>query len=277
MPIRPTMLHRARRCPVPVIAIGLVLGACAGPPQGKPRAAAPGSPVTAARAATVDAPVNFELPADWLDSVEAEFERWLLTALPEGSEFELPDRTFTELRSHLDSDGHDALRAVLVLARSGDPRVPATFVERLSRRHEHPLRAGDSGDVVATAALARLPLTTDQLDTLAELVTGKAPHPDLEVCVEIAATLLELGDDRPVAFLLRVLREQTPAQESPPTWTPKTTMFWAKSRASNALARRLGTADSFRPDASVEDQARFADQIELALRRVNVEIGSGSR
>lgn len=271
----------SRRAPLATAA--LLLGACTatevevGRPSGPAFHDEVGIGADGPRATTVQAPASIELPADWLTCVEAEFERWLLAALPEGSELELSNRTLAELGSHLDSDGHDALRAVLVLARSGDPRVPEVFLDRLAKRDEHALRSGDSGDVVAAAALAQLPLRSEHLDTLADLVTGPTPHPDLEVSVEIASTLLEHGDDRPIAFLLRVLREQTPAQESPPTWTHKTTMFWAKSRASNALARRLGHPDTFRPDASVEDQAEAADRIEEALRNADVPIGSGAR
>ena len=73
--------------------------------------------------------------------------------------------------------------------------------------------------------------------------------------VECASSALARGGTEVSPFLLRVLREGTPAEERElRDWAPKGTMAWSKSRAATALSLHLGAPVRFRADASYEDQ-----------------------
>ena len=167
------------------------------------------------------------------------------------------------LRLALDEGGQIGVRAVVLLARSGDERVPQVLLARLEERVPAPGRADDAVDVVAAAAIAawpsalQVPHAADEpappstATRLAQLAFGPGAHPDLEVRVECARTALLGGQSEVIPFLLRVLRAETPTQHlSPPDWERVETLTWAKTRAAQALALHLGVKQTLRPDGS---------------------------
>lgn len=177
-----------------------------------------------------------------------------------------------ELRLALGGEEPDpgpvAVRAAVLLARSGDPRAIEVILARLEARCFGPERASDAGDVVAAAALASFepaPLRAhDAPARLCALAVGEGAHPDLEVRVELAARALELGRDEPIPFLLAVLRAGT-ADEPWPDFERKQTLAWSKTRAAAALAARAATVDRFEADGSFADQRAQAARLAALL------------
>ncbi|MCK6444809.1 MAG: hypothetical protein L6Q99_00300 [Planctomycetes bacterium] len=226
----------------------------------------------AARAAAEpdDAPVRpatFVLDTAWREMSLERFERWVQDALPgvEPVEVAKPDRA--ELKRALAAMDGSSVRAAVILARTRDPLCYEILLSRLEDRIEGPERASDAGDVIAAAALGRLRNVRELGKRLEDLVVGANVHPDLEVRVECAAALLEYKRTRGIGFLLRVLREATPAAD--PTkrdWNPTPHMAWPKSRAATALAKFLGVPNEFRPDGSVAHQMEVAAQLEELWR-----------
>lgn len=144
-------------------------------------------------------------------------------------------------------------------------------------------------------------------DRMLELACGDAPHPVLAVRTECAAVVLEASVGwvdvsasnalaptdvrsealyrRAAAFLLSVLRAETPDEaKSPRTWERVTTLAWVKTRAAMAMNRAaavhtqwktIGGAASgqvatdapvaFRPDGSWAHQMAAADRLEAIL------------
>lgn len=161
-----------------------------------------------------------------------------------------------------------AVRAAVLLARSGDPRAIDVVLARLEQRWMGPGRASDAGDVVAAAGLAGFP-ATELLSRaaparLVELATGPAAHPDLEVRVEVAALALALGRDEPIPFLLSVLRAGT-APEPWPDFERKPTLAWSKFRAAAALSARAGVPVRFNPEGSFAEQRAEAQRLAQLL------------
>jgi hypothetical protein len=166
------------------------------------------------------------------------------------------------LKTALDGGDLKAVRAAVLLAH-GAENSRETLLLRLESRVLSPERAGDAGDVVAAAALARWADEKTSL-RLAALAVGERPHPDLEVRVECAAVALngQAGEEasRLARWLVRVLHAGTPAEAGDaPDWTPTTFLAWAKGRAAAALAERAGIPNRFCADGS------FAEQLEVAL------------
>ena len=207
-----------------------------------------------------------EPPLAWRSGSVSEFERTLETwqACPPGTE--LSASGLADLRAGLSEGGQLAVRAAVLLARSGDARATQVLIERLEERVPAPRRTDDAADVVAAGALAGWPATPDDQTKrgteppaedrgigarLALLAAGEKPHPDLEVRVECARSALSRGRTDVVPFLLRVLRAETPTQHlDPPDWERVETVTWAKTRAAEALALHLGVRQELRPDGS---------------------------
>ena len=140
-------------------------------------------------------------------------------------------------------------------------------MRRLEKRELGPTRGSDGGDVVAAAALATFPDATTWLDRLRPLAVGRSAHPDLEVRVECAATVLALGDDAPIPFLLQVLRIDTYAgQADERDFGVSDTTAWARGRAAEALSQRAGVPVAYQPDGSVLDREQEAQRLERLLR-----------
>lgn len=216
---------------------------------------------------------GFVLPQDWSTMSLERFESWVQLALPGNRDVAFQVASLRELRRSLDLMDLTSVRAAVILARSENEQAYKVLLARLEKRVVGPERPDDAGDVIAAAALGLARLVKDQGKLIEELVVGKPPHPDLEVRVECAASLLNLNRTRGVGFLLRVLRDQTPAaDDSKRDWTPTPHMAWAKSRAAAALSRYLGVPDEFRPDGSVESQAAEAARLERLYRAKKREL-----
>jgi hypothetical protein len=210
------------------------------------------------------------LPADWAASEPLVFERWVEETFPEDAPVVLSDPALSELGAALGAasepgGGSPAVRAAVVLARSGDPRGPELLLERLERRVLGPDRASDAADVVAAAALAELG-PADTGARLAALAAGDEPHPDLEVRVECAAGALVRGRDEVIPFLLEVLRIDTWAgREDERDFEPGPFTAWARGRAAEALSARADVPVDYRTDASIRDREHAASELEELL------------
>lgn len=212
-------------------------------------------------------PATLVLDPTWREMSLERFESWVQTVLPglEPVEVTKPDRA--ELKRALAVMDGSSVRAAVILARTRDPQCYEILLSRLEDRIEGPERASDAGDVIAAAALGRLRNVRELGKRLEELVVGANVHPDLEVRVECAAALLEYKRTRGIGFLLRVLREATPAADpARRDWKPTPHMAWAKSRAAHALSKFLDVPNEFRPDGSVAHQMEVAAKLEELWR-----------
>lgn len=209
----------------------------------------------------------FVLDPSWRDMGLERFEAWIQAALPGLEPVELAKSDRAELKRALTAMDVSSVRAAVILARTRDPQCYEILLSRLEDRVEGAERASDAADVIAAAALGRLRNVRDLGKRLEDLVVGSSPHPDLEVRVECAASLLEYNRTRGIGFLLRVLREATPAAD--PTrrdWKPTPHMAWPKSRAAAALSKFLEVPCTFRPDGSVQHQMDEAAKLEALWR-----------
>lgn len=206
------------------------------------------------------------LHANWDELGLFAFERWTLEAFPEDRVQGFDDESLALLGEALGGHDERAVRAAVLLARSADERAAEALMTRLETRSLGPARDSDAADIVAAAGLGATPAGRAHAERLVQLAVGAAPHPDLEVRVECAAAALGAGRTQVVPFLVRVLRELTPAG-SPETrdWEPQTNMAWSKSRAAEALSRAAGVELRFSPDASVSDQMAAAEELERLL------------
>lgn len=202
----------------------------------------------------------------WKDGPRVSFERSLSAWNPSLNAHRLSPEGRLTLSLALPGLDEAGMRAALLLAHSRDPHAAELLLARLEERVEGANRDDDGADVVAAASLAIWPEEERFTSALLELSIGTEPHPDLEVRVECASSALARGGSEVSAFLLRVLREGTPAEERElRDWTPKSTMAWSKSRAATALAKHLDLPLRFRADASYEDQLREISALESRL------------
>lgn len=197
------------------------------------------------------------------------FERALEAWLPAGEVRRVSAAALSDLSSALDRGDLSAVRAAVLLARTGAVEAGEALLVRLERRvsPQPELEKENAADVVAGAAFAEGlpgPGAAQRLETLA---AGAKPHPDLEVRVECARSALRLGRDGVVPFLLRVLREGTPAGLAAPDWKRKADESWAQRRAADALSARAGVTCRFRPEASVRDRENEIARLESLLPR----------
>lgn len=219
-------------------------------------------------AAPEQVPARHAAPADWNSCSPYGFEA-LAAGIPAGDTAHLWKPAALEaFAAALDAQDESSVRAAVLCARSRDPHAAELLLARLEQRQLGPQRNSDAGDVVAAAALADWPFRADLTERLVALAVGAAPHPDLEVRVECAASALRLGapTESVAPFLLTVLRALTPAErEHPADWPRQTTVAWAKSRGAEALSERAGLPCSFRPDGSFAHQAAETAKLERAL------------
>lgn len=253
-------------------AAGLV--ACGSGKGGEPQESIAGageieSPIDGAQPEEPAGPLALE--PNWATRSDLAFEAWI-AELASGPAPTWDDASLGALAAGLERTGMDATRAAILLAY--DPSQAATehLLATLERRHVAPTRGEDAGDIVAAAALGQRSLDNDQRARLRELVVGSVPHPDLEVRIEIAATALPAPGTAwetaaPVgAFLVGVLRAETPAQKDDPgDWVRTTNLAWAKSRSALALNRALGLDLEFRPDGPWAHQVEVAQAFAEAL------------
>ncbi len=208
------------------------------------------------------------LPTDWSSSSLEHFEHWVQSAFHGDQPTPIEKRDLATLAAALTRLDLTSMRAAIILGRSRDPAAYEVMLARLEARANGPNRPDDSGDVISAAALGTAKLVPRQIERMEPLVWGDKPHPDLEVRVEIACSVLEFGRTKAIGFLLRVLRDQTrAADDSKRDWTPTPHMAWAKSRAAFALSKFLGVSDEFKPDGSIEHQEREAARLEELWRR----------
>ena len=234
------------------------------------RGTTPAAPVTAAstppRLATTSAQGTWSPPADWESSAPSRFEEWLEAELGPGARVQPSPAALADLRRALAGGDASAVRAAVVLGRTGSSQAAALLLARLEERVDTPTREADAGDVVAVAALLRLPRAADLAQRLVDLGVGPRAHPDLEVRVECAGAALSLGRDEPIPFLLEVLRIDTWAGRADERdFMPSPTTAWARDRAARALSRRAGVPLRYHPDAPVQAREREARRLEQRL------------
>ena len=215
------------------------------------------------------------LPADWRTSSPADFEAWILEALPEDQATPLAEnslrdlqRALDEVTTPLDGQRHDplAVRAAAILGRSRYPSSATPLIRRLEARKLGAERYSDCGDTVAAAALARFPDPRRYAQRLVPLAVGARPHPDLEVRVECAATALHAGYPQGIPFLLQVLRIDTFAGEKDARdFAVSPTTAWARGRAAEALSAFAGVPLAYRFDGSIAHREEEAAKLEALL------------
>lgn len=209
------------------------------------------------------------LPGGWDTVSEREFEELALERLPDG-----PHRFSEEdLAVLTEALGRPpvavAVRAAVLLGRSGSPEAGEHLLTRLQTRTLGPERNSDAADVVAAGVLATWPVEMPHLTAaLAALAIGSDPHPDLEVRVECARAALRRGEDEVIPFLLEVLRIGTErGRESGLFWPPPLRSAWCRERAAEVLAWRADVPNRFSADASLADREAAADTLERALAK----------
>lgn len=241
---------------------------CSAPNGGAPGQDGPPSPAgDGPPSPLVNDPPTRAAPDGWKQAPPATFETIVEEVRSWSGPWTWSEQAQVSFGAALDSPGSQAVHAAVLLAHDRSPRSFEVLLARLEGRHVAETRELDAGDVVGAAALENLTPGPGQLQRLVALAEGPAPHPDLEVRVEIARSALALGADEVIPFLIRVLRALTPAErEDPGDWPRITTLFWAKSRAAEALTARAGERRvRFRPDSSWEDQAAEAGRLEALL------------
>jgi hypothetical protein len=217
---------------------------------------------------------------DWLELGPRAFEERVEELAAREKPWRLSVSGLQQLVDALGQPGVPATRAAVLLAHAAaaaaaadedevDPGPREALLTRLERRAYAPSRSESAGDVIAAAALAAHTDEGKVSARLADLATGKRPHPELDVRVECACAALHGQRDEVVPFLLSVLRAETPAQGTI-DWQRVTTLAWPKLRAADALAARAGQAHDYHPDASWQDQIDAAGRIEAALREAGV-------
>lgn len=215
------------------------------------------------------------LPSNWQRSSPAEFEAWVLAALPEDRATPIDKPGLRELQRALDEVVRElpsgeldplAVRAAVILGRSRYPTCASILIRRLEARVLGPERHSDCGDTVAAAALARFPEPRRYAQRLVPLAVGPRPHPDLETRVECAATALRAGYVQVIPFLLQVLRIDTPAgARDARDFAVSPTTAWARGRAAAALSEYAGVPVTYRFDGSMAHREEEAAKLEDRL------------
>lgn len=204
---------------------------------------------------------------DWASLSPEEFETLALESLPDGIRVQPTAAALAILEEALARQDESSVRAAVLLARTGSPEAAELLLTRLERRVLGPERISDAGDFLAAAALEHLPTPERARARLNALSVGPLPHPDLEVRVECAARALELGDDSPIPFLLKVLRIGTPGGlQDERDFEVSATTAWARSRAALSLSKRAGIPMQYNPDAPLADRDREAERLARSLQ-----------
>ncbi len=243
------------------------------PPSGEQAPAAPrADPASAAgpttpAAAPVRLPSVVELPPGWATVPLTEFSALLEQCFPAGEARTFPNSAFEELGSALRTNDPLALRAALLLARCSDVRAGELCVARLERRaivaEEDPL--GYAVDLCLAAALRGFAGVRELGSRLESLSFGRRPHPDLEVRVECGATAFALGRDKPLAFLLSILKHGTRLWAPSSGWKPLEDMSFCQRRAAEALCQRAGRPCRYRALLSLDEREDEIRLLEAAL------------
>jgi len=249
---------------------------------------------------------------DWTAVSAAAFPAHAGTLVEAGIDDEACDELARQVN---EGDPETATRAAVLLGAvlererntARAPRIAALLLARLERREAVEVRGHLGADVVAARSLDSRAFLDGVAGRMLELACGDATHPVLAVRTECAAVVLEANvgwvdvsasnalapidvrgeqlNRRAAAFLLSVLRAETPGEaKSPRTWERVTTLAWVKTRAAMALNRAAavhtqwktnGGAVSwevatdapvaFRPDGSWAHQMAAADRLEAIL------------
>lgn len=216
-----------------------------------------------------------ELPEGWESVPPRSFEDLLQAVRERDGRFAWSPSALGRLVQALGRADETSVRAAVLLAHSKHPSARAALVARLEARAVSAARGLDGGDVVAAAALGTAALEASEVQRLVDLAVGPAPHPVLDVRVEIARSALAHGAEQVIPFLVRVLRALTPAEaDDPPDWERITTLAWAKTRAAEALGAALGETRPFPADGSWEDQMRAAERYQDLYQELYEERGA---
>lgn len=266
----------------PLLGLLLVLGACrAGAPvalgPARVDAARPAADAPAAALATpapqAPAPQSvprverIELPPRWSTLPLAEFGPFLDELFPGGASRSFATPAIEELGSALRANDPLALRAALLLARCNDVRAGELFLARLERRTAVPDTdpLGCSIDLCLAAALRGFANAREVGSRLESLSFGRRPHPDLEVRVECGATACALGREKPLPFLLAILKSGTRLAAQSSSWKPIADMGFCQRRAAEALCQRAGRPCRYRPLLSLDEREEEIRALEAAL------------
>jgi hypothetical protein len=221
-------------------------------------------------------PAEFVLPDNWSTLDRDGFARALPRWLDGERAYRVDDASLVLLSKSLARGDETSVRAVLVLARTRDPRAGEALLALLESRAGSGSRAL-SADVVAAAAFARGAVARDAGVRLETLASGSRPHPDLEVRVECAASALASGRDAVIPFLFDVMREGTTRALEKPDWTRidwrLARMEWIQSRAADALARRARVRCEWRAELGVPAREREVERLEALLHSPQREHG----
>lgn len=206
-------------------------------------------------------------PSNWDTVTDAEFSALVERELPANFLTPLSESALEELGRALDRMDLTSVRAAVLLGRSRTRTAGNVLFSRLQKRESGPERHSDAGDVVAANALARFP-RPERWWRLVRLVDGERPHPDIEVRVEAACTMLHVGIDRVIPFLLQILRIGTwEGQSDELDFDPTDTTAWIRGRAAEALSIRAGVPLLYHPDAPIAAREREARMLAELLAK----------
>lgn len=159
-------------------------------------------------------------------------------------------------------DPHREVRwaAVAALCRIGDPRGQEALLRALR----------DPWDAPAVLAAATLPRIGEPW-IIPRLIKALGPYPvdynpHLMVRVMAAAGLVRMGVFSGVPFLIKVLKDNTPAADPEREWDPDPRLAWEKEEALHVLASLAGGDFGFRVDAPLAVQAEAAARFETWWR-----------
>ncbi|MCP5023447.1 MAG: hypothetical protein GY930_16965 [bacterium] len=231
----------------------------------------------------VDTSHTSALPAGWLSGTARDFsdalQRWDLPKVILWDKVSHTQLTQVLLKlGQTPREAEAAVRAALLLSRDHSPPSQASLLTRLERRMLPAERGRQAVDVVCAAALSKFHgLDAGAMGSLQRLVSGRIPHPDLDVRVECARAYLAhipcdpettppLRARNCLRFLIKVLRSETSAQASDPiTWPRIRTVAWPKGRAAQEIVRWHPSEIQFQPDGPWKDQIAWTALAERAL------------
>ncbi|MFH1999596.1 MAG: HEAT repeat domain-containing protein, partial [Planctomycetota bacterium] len=193
------------------------------------------------------------------------------------------DRAMSEIRKQPLTDAGQALQSLI---EKGEALIPcllpylrhqdkavrwaaATALSRIGGSHcVSPLLTllrdeWDAVAILAATTLSRCPepwIIPRLLKALGPYPVDYCPH--LIVRVKAAALLVKLGDCNGIPFLIKVLKDNTPAADPEREWDENPRLAWAKEESLAALKEITGEDFGFSPDASIFDQAKAALRFE---------------
>lgn len=166
-------------------------------------------------------------------------------------------------------------KAVALLAEKlGDPNQTARFLAAAALgRIDHPataeplLKAIEDVWLAVAGVAAECLIEKKEPWTMPRLIKCIGPYPvdfnrHLIVRAKVAAGLLDLGNYSGVPFLIKILKENTPAEELRRAWDETPRMAWEKEVALGALAALAGDDFNYQIDGSRPAQAAAALEFE---------------